>query len=40
MSDTISALMTLKSWSPKDAAEDDAIDSEVEESSFVQLIIS
>ena len=33
---TISAMMTLKSWSCEDATEDDEIDSEVEDSTFVK----
>ena len=34
--DTISPLMTLKSWSREDATEDDKINLEVEDSTFVK----
>ena len=34
--DTISTLMTLKWWSREDATEDDEIDSEVKDSTFVK----
>ena len=34
--DTISALMTLKSWSHEHAIEDDEIDLEVEDNIFVK----
>ena len=33
---TISALMTLKSWSCEDATEDDEINSEIEDTTFVK----
>ena len=36
MLDTISAMMTLKSWSREDATQNDKIDSKVKESRLVK----